>query len=266
MSKVRTAVLSLILALGSTSVFATELNCKGTSGNLEDFRYSWRLRGGLSWIAGLILPTWGSGQMLTRFPAAGIDSITSQLLITAPTGKTGGFFEYETAMDGTGTHTLMSSNGYAWGDKAREETAHFDYKARVARIRKETPEKVENKTKPLPEGQLRDVLSAIYFLRQNASRITKPMLTEIYSDGKEYPVVFRPIARKTFEFDGRRVGALGFEIVDAPSGKKWPGSVKVYISEDERRIPFRIEIVRSIASVELNLQSVEACGFMQAAK
>lgn len=148
----------------------------------------------------------------------------------------------------------------------RAETARFDYEQRVARIRKETPDKVENKIKPIPEGQLRDVLSAIYFLRQNAGRITRPLLTQIYSDGKEYPVVFRPIEKKTFDFDGRQVSALGFEIVDAPGGKKWPGSVKIYVSEDARRIPFRIEIVRSIAAVELKLQSVEACGFMQASK
>ena len=266
MLKIRAAVLAAAFLLGSGSVFATELNCKGTAGTIEDFRYSWRLRGGLSWIAGLVFPTWGSGTLRTEFPTAAKQSINSHLLITAPNGKPGGFFEYETEMDASGQTTLMSSSGYAWGDKAREERANFDYRARVARIRKETPEKVENKTKPLPDGQMRDVLSAIYYLRQHAPRITKPVTAEIYSDGKEYPVMFRPIETKTFDFDGRRVSALGFEIVDAPGGKKWPGKVKVYISADDRRIPFRIDIERSLASVELTLQSVEACGFMQASK
>jgi hypothetical protein len=62
------------------------------------------------------------------------------------------------------------------------------------------------------------------------------------------------------------VNAVGFEIVDAPGGKKWPGGVKVWVSDDERRIPFRIEILQSMASLQLDLQSVESCAFMQASR
>jgi linoleoyl-CoA desaturase len=77
---------------------------------------------------------------------------------------------------------------------------------------------------------------------------------------------FRPAGRKTFTIDGKRVGSLGFEIVDAPGGKEWAGGIKVWLSEDARRIPFRIEISQSIASLQLDLKSVESCAFMQAAK
>ena len=65
---------------------------------------------------------------------------------------------------------------------------------------------------------------------------------------------------------GKQINAIGFEIVDAPGGRKWPGGIKVWVSDDERRIPFRIEIQQSMASLQLELQSVESCAFMQAAK
>jgi hypothetical protein len=258
------AVLALLLASAPAS--ATDLNCRGTAGHVEEFRYTWRLRGGLSWIAGLLVPTAGSGHLRTAFPTTGSPNISSELLIIAPKGKAEGFFHYESEMDGTGEKTLMSMSAYAWGNKAREERATFDYAKGTSRVRKETPEKVENKTKPLPDAHLRDVLTAIYFLRQNAHRIPGPITTEIYSDGKEYPVIFRPAGTASFKIEGHRVNARVFEIVDAPGGKKWPGEVKVYISDDARRIPFRIDITRSFAALQLDLKSIEACGFMQAAR
>src|SRR5581483_3115886 len=125
-----------------------------------------------------------------------------------------------------------------------------------------------DKTEPLPSDTLRDVLTAIYYLRRNATTIQAPIVTQIYSDGHSYPVVFRPTERRTFTIEGKQVNALGFEIVDAPGGgkKKWPGGVKVWVSEDARRIPFRIEIQQSMASLQLDLQSVESCAFMASAR
>ena len=40
----------------------------------------------------------------------------------------------------------------------------------------------------------------------------------------------------------------------------------MWLSEDERRIPFRIEIAESFASLQLDLQSIEACAFLKAEK
>ena len=54
--------------------------------------------------------------------------------------------------------------------------------------------------------------------------------------------------------------------VDAPGGRKWPGGMKIWISDDARRIPFRIEIIQSMASLQLELQSIDSCAFMQEAK
>jgi len=267
MPRFQKVALGLTLLFLSSSAGAADLNCNGPS-NVEEFRYSWRLKGGIRFVAGLLFPTNGVGNLKTTFPNATTDkSINSELLITAPEGASGGFFAYESEMDESGRKTLMTYSGYAWGKKTRKERAIFDYVKRLARIHKETPNKVEDKVRKLPsEDDLRDVLTAIYYLRQNASNINGPITTSIYSEGKEYPVVFRPVPRRTFTVGGKKMNAVGFEIVDAPGGKKWPGGVKVFLSDDTRRIPLRIEIQQSIASLQLDLKSVESCGSMQAAK
>jgi hypothetical protein len=260
MNRLRHLLLGLALLCGPGAAFAADLNCHGPS-NVEEFRYSWRLRGGLSWVAGFVFPTSGVGRMKTTFPKEGEHSINSELLIT-PTDGRSGFYVYESRMDEDGGKTLMTYHGYAWGKKARKERTIFDYVKRLAHIRKETPTKVEDKVNPLPPQEMRDILTAIYFLRQNAATIKAPITTTIYSDGKQYPVVFRPAGSQVFTIENQRTNAIAFEIVDAPGGKKWPGGVKVYLSDDARRIPFRIEIMQSMASLQLDLQSVEACAFM----
>ncbi len=242
---------------------AADLNCHGPT-NVEDFRYSWHIRGGLSWLAGFLFPTSGVGNLKTTYPMPGENAIDCELLITTNAGRSGGFFVYESQIEASGGKTLMTYHGYSWGSKSRKEKTIFDYVKRLARMHKETSSGIEDRVKPLPTQQMRDMLTAIHYLRENATRINGPLSTVIYSDGREYEVVFRPIEKRTFTIEKRNVEALGFEIVDGPGGRRWPGGVRVWISNDARRIPFRIEIRQSMASLELDLKSVESCAFMQA--
>jgi len=243
------AVLTLVV---SASVFA------GESGSVEELRYSWRLRGGVRLLAGLMFPTSGVGNLRTTFG----ETIHSELLITAPNGRQGGFYAYESQMD-EGGKTLMTEHGYAWGKKTRTERTVFDYVKGLARIRKQTPEQTENRVKKLPAtDQYRDILTAIYFLRQNARTISAPLRTTIYSDGKEYPVIFKPGVYKPFVIEGQKVTARAFHIVDAPGGKKWSGGVTVWLSNNEQRLPVRIEIQQSLATVQLDLQKIETAGLL----
>jgi hypothetical protein len=265
MSRMRNLIVSVMLALSPAAALAADINCKGTS-NIEELRYSWRIRGAIRFIAGLMFPTSGVGNFKTTYPSPGEHSVSSELLITPSNGESG-FYAYESKMDEAGRQTLSSYSGYVWGNKTRKVRAVFDYVKRLARIHKETPKGVENTVKPMPgSGNLRDVLTAIYFLRQNAATINGPITTTIYTDGQEYPVVFRPGERRTFVIAGKTISARAFEIGDAPTGRKWPGGVKVWLSEDARRIPLRIEIAESFASLQLDLQSIESCAFMQARK
>jgi hypothetical protein len=242
--------------VASVNVFGADPNCN-TPGNTEEFRYSWRLKGGVRFLAGLVFPTSGVGNLKTSY---GGDVIHSELLITAPNGKQGGFYSYESDIDDQGK-TLMTSHGYAWGKKSRNEKTVFDYTKGLARMQKQTPDETENRVRKLPEDQqqFRDILTAIHYLRTNAATLSKPLQTSIFSDGKEYPVVFRPAGRKNFVLNGKNTPAVGFDIVDAPGGKKWPGGVHVWLSNDARRIPVQIEITQSLASMQLDLKTVEAC-------
>ena len=263
MKRVRYLLLGLLLVSGAT-LHAAELNCATAStSNVEEFRYSWRLKGLVGWVAGIVFPSRGVGSLRTVFPKSSEHEISSQLMMTSPGNS--GFYTYESQMDATGSKTLTTYHGYAWGKKSRRERTIFDYVKRLMRIHRETPEKVEDRVKLIPptelqDASLRDVLTAIYFLRENAAAIKGPVTTTIFSDGKQYPVIFRPTNRATFTISNQTVPCLGFEIVDAPGGRKWEGGVRVWISDDARRIPFRIEIVQSMASMQLDLQSVEACG------
>ena len=221
----------------------------------------------MSWIAGLVFPTNGVGELKTSYPNTPDDhDINSSLLITS-NGNKGGFYAYETEMDATGQKTLMTYHAYSWGKKWRKERTIFDYVKRLARIHKETPDKPSDSVKQMPAdvADLRDILTAIHYLRQNADKIHAPIQTSIYSDGKEYPVLMRPAERRVFTIGNTRVSALGFEIVDAPGGRKWPGGMKVWLSEDPRRIPFEIDLQQSMASLQLELSSIESCAFLQAA-
>src|SRR2546428_6773126 len=262
MRVIRSVATALAVLLSSAPVWAAELNCHGPS-NVEDFHYSWRMRGGLAWIAGLVFPTSGVGELKTVFPKDGEHSINSELLITS--NDRSGFYVYESEMDDGGQKTLMTYHGYAWKNKSRKERTIFDYIKRLAHIHNETPEEQWDRTENLPADALRDVLTAIYFLRQNATTIQLPVATRIYSDGKSYPVIIRSTERRTFNIEGQNIYALGFEIVDAPGGsRKWPGGIKVWVSDDQRRIPFRIDTDPRMGSLQLDPKSIDACAFMQA--
>jgi hypothetical protein len=263
MKPIRQSILALAFACAIPAANAVDLNCHGPA-NVESFHYAWKLRGGLSWIAGIMFPTTGVGELKTTYPSPGKNLIDSSLLITAQ-GK-GGFYAYETQMDPSGARTLMTYHAYVWKDKSRKERTLFDYGSNVARLHKETPEKQWDKVDPIPPGSFHDVVSSIHYLRQNAGSIHGPIATTIYSDGKSYPVIVRPAPRMVFSLGGQQIGASGFEVVDAPGGRKWPGGMKIWISDDARRIPFRIEIIQSMASLQLDLQSIDSCAFMQAAK
>ena len=62
MKPIRYSILALALACAIPVVHAADLNCHGPA-NVESFRYAWKIRGGLSWIAGIMFPTSGAGEL-----------------------------------------------------------------------------------------------------------------------------------------------------------------------------------------------------------
>jgi len=247
-------VLCVCALLFTSLAMAGEAACVPT-GASEELHYSWRLKGPLSWFAGLRFPTSGKGFLKTAEPEANV--LDTELRISAASRRDG-FYVYQSQMEEQGARTLMTYHGYAWRDKRRSERTLFDYVRRIARIRKENTERIENKEKAIPQGSVRDMLTGIYFLRQNAEQITQPLTSEIYSEGKLYPVLFRPLGEERLTIKGHQKDTWKFEITAAGgTEKKWPGGVRVWLSKDEKRTPLRIEIRRDLAALQLDLESME---------
>jgi hypothetical protein len=243
----------LVCAFAVVSASAAHGEVAGAlRGSVEELRYSWRLRGAVRYLAGLFLPTSGHGQLRTTYGP----TIHSELLLTAPNGREGGFYEYESQIDQEGAKTLMTYHAYEWRERSRQDRTVIDYVKRLARIRRETRGVVRDRVKQLPDGELRDVLTAVYVLRQDPAAWDEPRQTTIYSDGKEYPVVLRGGEERQFEIAGRRVVARAFHIADAPGGRRFPGDVTVWLTTDAEHLPVRIEVAKSVASVQLDLREV----------
>lgn len=244
-----------VLAVAAAALFAGSAMAQTAAApSPEEFRYSWRLRGVLSWIAGLKFPVSGVGA-LRNVPMTG-DRVESELVIRGRENE--GRYVYRSEISSESLRTLMTYHGYEWDGRKRNEETRFDYEDGIARIRKEREnEGAKTRIEQLPAADLRDVLTGIHFLRKKADEIRSPLISTIYSDGDVYPIVFKPLGARSVPFQGKLVAARGFEISAAPGNeKKWPGGVKVWLSADGRSIPLRIEIQRSLASFHLELEGI----------
>lgn len=248
---------STTVALIAAAILTTAASAEAALPRPEEFQYSWRLRGALSWLASLKFPTSGVGELKTvPLPESG--SIQTQLLITTPAGRDG-FYIYRSEIDPSTSTTLVSYNGYEWGEKKKNEHTFFDYVKRLLRIRKQDAGEVENEVKPLPGNgrSMKDVLTGIYYLRQNADTLKAPVRSDIFSDGKIYSVVFTPGPSSVLDVNGQKISSRVFVITAAPGqSNRFPGRVKVWLSTDSRHIPLRIEVQRSLATLQLDLVSI----------
>ena len=243
--------------LAAAILSSTAASAEAALPKSEEFEYSWRLRGAPSWLASLRFPTSGVGELKTS-PLPDSGAIQTQLLITTPAGRDG-FYLYRSDIDPSTTTTLVSYNGYEWGEKKKSERTLFDYVKKLLRIRKQDANEVENEVVPLPGNSrsMKDVLTGIYFLRQNADTLKAPLKTDIFSDGKIYSVVFSPGQSATLDVNGQKIASRVFVITAAPGQRnKFPGSVKVWLSTDSRRVPLRIEVQRSLAALQLDITAI----------
>ena len=212
----------------------------------ETLRYNWTMRGGLSWVAGLRFPTSGVG-FLTQTESG--SNVTSTLRITSPKEPSAAMV-YESTMLASGEKTFTSAEGYTWQQSRRHVRSLFDTVKHLLRVEKTTPKGTEEQVKPWTNGEVRDVLTAIQFLRVQGSEIAGPVQTNVYSNGTAYPVVITPIGTATVN----DVRTTRFRIQAAPgAADKYPGEVRVWISADARRVPVRIELAQKLATVRLDL-------------
>lgn len=219
------------------------------SGNVERLSYAWKLKGGLSWLARLAFPSSGRGTLET----SAANTVNSKLTINANDSK--GYYLYESQMAPEGTRTLSTRSAYAWKDNARDERVAFDAAHGVARIDKTTDDGREVKTHKLESATPQDVLTSIYYLRQHADEITTPKRAEVFSGAKGYDVMFVPSPATTMQVGGNAMRVRPFSIKPlGTDAKRFPGEVRVWLSDDDRRVPVRIDIEQKYGTIKLDLQ------------
>lgn len=246
-----TAVLVLMLGLPLTAAEP----CAGI-GEHETIPYTWRLRGGLAWFIGLRFPS--SGVALFETSTSAMGTVTSSLRISASSDP--GYYHYESEFDRAAKKTTKSRIDYRWGAKGRDEQTVFDYEKRLARVVRISDGETTKKVRQFSTDELRDVLTGIHSLRVLAPTLQSPHVAQIYSDGKFYPVLFRRGESKVLEVNGQNFACTEFLITAIPgSERRWPGGLRVWLTDDGRRLPVRIALVRGFATLDLTVSSLEEC-------
>lgn len=251
------AVLFLTMALAVPGPAAAQIRCSEPS--VERVSYDWALAGALSWVAAIAFPTSGTAELETTANRPGT-KVESRLMIR-DRDRTG-YFLYRTSLEGPRLRTLLSEHGYSWSGRTKIEKAAFDYDRKLLRLSEEdTRDGPSSSVRPIPGGDLRDVLTAIWQLRQQAGTIKGAERVEIFSDGKLYPVHFVAQGAQNLKVGNTMRRVLAFRIVAAPEQqRKWPGGVNVWLTDDEARTPVKIEIKRSLANLRLTMSGAPICG------
>jgi hypothetical protein len=105
-----------------------------------------------------------------------------------------------------------------------------------------------------------DVLSAFYVARARGVPPDRPLAVPVYDSGRLYDLVFRVIGREVLDLPpplGRRVPTSIVEpVVPRGSGLfAQEGDLKVWVTEDARRIPVRARTGVAVGSVSADLVS-----------
>jgi hypothetical protein len=236
-SKTSSVFVALTLALAASAASAQPVS--GT----EQLHYKWSLRGGLSWIARIAFPSSGTGTLETK--TAG--NVSSRLTIGAKDGSA----YYASTMTPDGLKTFLSEDGYSFNNRFENHKVTFDYNGGVAHVEKRSDEGVEQKVKTLQSAAAQDVLTAIYYLRQNADTITMRRQATVYSGGKGYQFIFTPEGKDQLRVGGTTYDTRSFSIAPADGKKK--GAVRVWLTNDDDAKPVRMEIEQGYATMRLDM-------------
>ena len=108
-----------------------------------------------------------------------------------------------------------------------------------------------------------DILSAFYVARARGLPPSGAVTVPVYDHGKVYDLVFQVVGRETLDLPpplGRKVKTLIVE-PKLPKGSglfAQEGDLKVWVTDDERRIPVRARTKVAVGSVSADLESYRA--------
>jgi uncharacterized protein DUF3108 len=105
-----------------------------------------------------------------------------------------------------------------------------------------------------------DVLSAFYVARARGVRPDEPLAVRVYDSGRVYDLVFRVIGHEVLDLPSSLSRGVRTSIVEAlvPRGSglfAQEGDLKVWVTDDERRIPVRARTRVAVGSVSADLES-----------
>lgn len=253
------ALFVVAVSLAAAGASAERLDC-GTNRRMEVVTYDWKLNGFLSFFAGFRFPTEGSGTLATVVRSNA--TIATELRIISDEA-TRDLYQYQSEIDPVTLSTLVSLDGYQFEGRHRATTTTFDYSAKTMRREKVDTKRggpATVKIDPIPHGEIRDVLSVIYYLRKSATKLQKPLETKVYSAGKLYSVVLTPGAVSTIVLGATKMDARQYTISATDSEtKKWPGDVSFWLTRDEQATPARILIRQRGASLDLRARALYTC-------
>ncbi len=196
---------------------------------LEELHYRWHLGRFLGRIAGLFLPSHGDGVLTLERDD---DTLTTELLITSEESDDGEYWRYGAEIDARSGYAESAWSSYQWRGEERSEREE------------------------IAEHGVMDVVSGIWAIRRDPPKVTRKM--EIWSEGKIYPVVVIPLDRERIRVGDRRVETRHYSVrgYDAPGGHRWKGTLELWLAQDAAATPVEIHIERSLANLQLRLQSL----------
>jgi hypothetical protein len=226
--KVCGAVLAALL-LGPALVVRADAPVPTTG---EAFHYRWQLNNILGFLAGLVIPRHGKGDL--SFTPESNGTLKSELLITSPESSDGAYWRYGCDMDARTLQPLKAWSSYLWHGKLRSKTRDIDKKG------------------------VFDLVSAIYSLRRDPPRVAEVL--DIWTDGDVFPVAVNPMGVEHRSIAGHMTDAMHYALRPAEvNGRlKWKGKVDLYYAQNASSTPVEIDISRSLADLHLELESSDA--------
>ncbi len=171
------------------------------------------------------------------------------------------FQKYESTVDGTLLHALKTTKRDEQGKRLRESEANFDYgekKVTYVETDPKDPSRPPRRVASAIDIGTQDVVSAVYFLRGEDLAVGKTFTYKVSDSGLVYDVPVRVTAR---------------ERIKSVLGKKWcwrlepevfgegrfieqKGSLTIWMTDDDKRIPVRALLNTKLGKVKISLKKI----------
>jgi hypothetical protein len=165
------------------------------------------------------------------------------------------YYKADTLID---VFTLLPQRGSLYveeGKRHRMKTTTFNHPAKQAKYEVQTATRVE-KTLTLP-GFTQDALSALYVLRSIPMKAGDKFNMPVTDAGDVYKVQMQVVAVESLKTPLGTMNALKIvPLITAPKGAPPPKGIVIWISDDARRLPLRIEAQLAVGKFTVALRKV----------